>query len=72
MSERRKTNKYHFKRGNRILHTGISDDLERRESEHQRNIDSKGHIVKVGKRTTREGAKKWEDTQRKKGNPTGP
>ena len=64
--------KYHFKRGNKILHTGITNDLERREDEHQSKIDPKGHIYKVGRRTTSEGAKAWEDSQRDKGKPTGP
>ena len=72
MGTPRDTNKYHFKRGNKILHTGITDDLERREQEHQRDIDAKGHIFKVGRRTTRDGAKAWEDEQRDKGKPTGP
>ena len=29
----RNTYKYHFKRGHKTLHTGITDDLERREQE---------------------------------------
>jgi len=49
--------KYHFKRGNKILHTGITNDLDRREREHQRNIDPNGHIFKVSRRTTKDGAK---------------
>ena len=72
MGTSRNTNKYHFKRGNRILHTGITNDLKRREQEHQRDIDAKGHIFKVGRRTTLSGAKDWEDEQRAKGKPTGP
>lgn len=64
--------KYHFKRGNKIIHTGITNDLERREQEHQRELDSKGHIKQVGRRTTPEGAKRWEDEQRDAGKPTGP
>lgn len=68
----RDTSKYHFKRGNKILHTGITNDLERREQEHQQELDPKGHISKVGNKTTRAGAKAWEDAQRKKGKPTGP
>ena len=72
MGTPRNTSKYHFKRGNKILHTGITDDLERREQEHQRDIDHEGHIFKVGRRSTRDGAKAWEDEQRDKGKPTGP
>ena len=47
---------YEFKRGNKILHKGITQDLERRESEHQANIDEKGHIRKVGSAKTEDGA----------------
>ena len=72
MATKRNTHKYHFKRGNKILHTGITNDLERREQEHQSEIDPNGHITQVGNRTTRTGAKPWEDEQRKKGQPTGP
>ena len=68
----RDTYKYHFKDGNKILHTGITNDLDRREKEHQRDIDSDGHIFQVGNRTTRDAAKDWEDDQRDKGKPTGP
>ncbi|MDD9980713.1 MAG: hypothetical protein OXU81_05055 [Gammaproteobacteria bacterium] len=72
MGATRDTFKYHFKRGNKILHTGITNDLDRREREHQRDIDSGGHISQVGHRTTLDGAKAWEDEQRRKGKPTGP
>ncbi len=68
----RDTYKYHFKHVNKILHTGITNDLDRREQEHQREIDSDGHIFKIGRRTTQDGAKSWEDDQRDKGKPTGP
>ena len=30
--------KYHLKKGNRILKSGITNDLERREREHQRKL----------------------------------
>jgi len=58
MSER-DTFKYVFKVGNKIVHGGITDDLERREQEHQQKW-RKGHIVKVGRRTTEEAARAWE------------
>jgi predicted GIY-YIG superfamily endonuclease len=35
MSKRRNTYKYHFKIGNKIVHSGITKDLKRREQEHQ-------------------------------------
>ena len=48
----RDTYKYQFKQGNRILHGGITNDLDRREQEHQRDYGY-GHIKQVGRRTTR-------------------
>lgn len=56
----RNTYKYYFKRGNKILHGGITNDLDRREAEHQRDINSKGHIFQVGRRTTEDAARDWE------------
>ena len=37
MATSRTTYKYHFKLGNRIVHTGITKDLDRREAEHRRH-----------------------------------
>ncbi|MFA5399922.1 MAG: hypothetical protein WC169_00945 [Dehalococcoidia bacterium] len=55
----RDTYKYVFKVGNKIMHGGITDNLDRREQEHQ--IESpKGHIKQVGRRTTEEAARDWE------------
>ena len=65
MTDKRDTYKYQFKSGNKILHVGITNDLERREQEHQSEIGINGHIIQVGHRTTRDGAKEWEDEQRK-------
>ena len=71
--EPRDTYKYHFKLGNRIVHTGITNDLQRREQEHQsRRGWAKGHIFKVGNITTRKAALEWEAEQRRLGKPTGP
>ena len=66
----RDTYKYHFKQGNKILHTGITIDLERREKEHQSKFGETGHIKQVGIATTRDAALKWESDQAKRGNPT--
>lgn len=55
----RDTLKYHFKQGHKIVHRGITDDLERREQEHQQKWPG-GHIVQVGRRTTEEAAREWE------------
>ncbi len=59
MGKRRDTYKYDFKKGNKIVHSGITDDLDRREKEHQQKWP-KGHIKQVGKRTTEEAAREWE------------
>lgn len=59
MGESRDTYKYHFKVGNKIVHGGITGDLERREKEHQQD-NPKGHIKQVGHRTTEEAAREWE------------
>ncbi len=59
MAKSRDTYKYYFKIGNKITHGGITDDLERREQEHQQKWP-KGHIYKVGRRTTDEAAREWE------------
>ena len=66
----RDTYKYHFKKGNRIVHTGITNDLDRREQEHQQDFGESGHIKKVGRATTRDAAQEWEREQAEKGKPT--
>lgn len=66
----RNTYKYHFKVGNKILHTGITNDLQRREQEHKQDFGINGHIKKVGNATTRDAALQWESEQTKRGNPT--
>lgn len=58
----RDTYKYVLKRGNHILYVGITNDLMRRELEH-RQIFPTARLEKVGRRTTREGALKWERKQ---------
>ena len=60
----RDTYKYRFKVGNKIVHSGITDDLERREQEHNRKWPT-GHIVQAGHRTTEEAAREWEEKQKK-------
>jgi len=57
---KRDTYKYVFKVGNKIVHGGITDDLERREQEHELRWP-KGHIKQVGNITTEEAARKWEE-----------
>ena len=66
----RNTYKYHFKKGHKIVHTGITNDLERREEEHKRVYGENGHIAQVGRATTLDAALRWESEQAKRGNPT--
>lgn len=61
--------KYHYKQGNRIIHTGITTDPVRREAEHQRTNPG-GHLEQVGRPVTKDEALKWESTQRRQGKPT--
>lgn len=65
---KRDTHKYHLKRGNRIIRSGITNDPDRREKEHQRDYGKDVHIQTVGRRTTRDGARDWEKGQ-KRGTP---
>jgi len=60
MGAKRNTFTYLFKRGNKILHGGKTIDPDRREGEHRRNIDSKGHLRIAGKVKTSKGASLWE------------
>jgi len=64
----RDTYKYHLKRGNRIIRSGITNDLERREREHRRVLGQAVQLEQVGRRTTRDAAKDWEKGQ-KRGTP---
>jgi predicted GIY-YIG superfamily endonuclease len=59
MAEKRDTYKYQQKVENKIVHGGITNDLERREQEHQQQWP-KSHISQVGRVTTEEAARKWE------------
>ena len=59
MGKPRDTHKYLYKIGNKIVHGGITNDLERREEEHQQKWP-KGHITQVGRRTTEDAAREWE------------
>ncbi len=58
MAKPRDTYKYQFKVGNKIVHGGITDDLERREAKHQQKWP-KGRIKQVGPRTTERVAREW-------------
>lgn len=56
---KRDTYKYQQKTGNKIEHGGITNDLERREKEHQQEWPE-SHITQVGRRTTEKAAREWE------------
>ena len=58
MSER-DTYKYHLKQGRKIVHKGITFDLNRREAQHQEEYPG-SRIKPVGRRVGREAALKWE------------
>ena len=64
MVAKRNTYKYHFKIGKKIVHSGITDDLDRREQEHKQKWPT-GHIIQAGYKTTEEAAKIWEKRQKK-------
>ena len=64
----RDTYKYHLKRGNKVVRSGITNDLDRREREHQQEYGEDVHLTQVGRVTTREGARNWEKDQ-KRGTP---
>ena len=73
MATSRTMYQYHFKLGNKIVHAGITKDIDRREAEHRRHQGwERGHSKQVGSRTTREAALMWEEEQRNQGRPTGP
>lgn len=51
---------YQFKVVNKIEHEGITQDLTRREKDHQRDIDPNGHLTIIGRAKTERGARDWE------------
>ncbi len=55
----RDTCKYHLKDGKRVIHLGITNNLKRREQEHQSNYPG-AQIRQIGRKTTREYAISWE------------
>lgn len=55
----RDTYKYQLKKGHKVVHRGITYDLDRREAEHQERFPD-AEIKQVGRKTTRKAALKWE------------
>lgn len=72
MGQKRDTTKYRVVKDRKTVHVGITNDPGRREQEHRRDYGKKARLVKEGRKTTRDGARRWEQKQRKKGRPTGP
>ncbi len=52
----RDTYRYHFIQDNRIVYSGITTDLRRREEEHKRHFGEGSRIKQVGRPTTRDAA----------------
>ena len=61
---KRDTYKYHLKQGDKIIRSGITNDLHRREKELQRDYGKDVYVHQVGRRTTREDAREWEKKKR--------
>jgi len=59
---KRDTYKYQFKVGNKVVHKGITNDLERREGEHKQDWPN-GHIKQVGHAVEGKSARQWEKEQ---------
>jgi hypothetical protein len=56
--------RYDQKVGNKIVHSGITKDPERREGEHQQRWP-KSRLVKQGPKVTEDSARDWEKTKQK-------
>ena len=70
MPTKQTTYKHHSMKGPKIVHTGITNDLDRREAEHQSKPGwRKGHIKQAGHRTTSKAPFKWEREQDTQGKP---
>ncbi len=62
--------RYYFKKGNKVVHVGITDDIDQCEYEHKNQPGcSKGHIVQVGERTTLKIARQWKKENLSKAHP---
>ena len=64
------TYKHHSMKGTKIVHTGIPNDLDRRETEDQSKPgQSKGHIKQMSHSTFRDADFRWEPDKNKQGKP---
>ncbi len=60
MAQKRDTSKYVLRQGNKVVYVGITNDLERRTAEHEREGMRFTAVDKIGRQTTREAAEEWE------------
>ena len=56
---KRDTYRYHHIKDRKVVHRGQTDDLERREAEHQVDFGG-GQIKQIGPRVTKDSALQWE------------
>ena len=56
---KRDTSRYQFRRGRKIVHRGVTNNLKRREQEHRRKYGG-GRISKIGPKVSRASALRWE------------
>ena len=56
----RDTKKYELYRGNKLVYVGITNDLERRASEHRAEDMQFTRVEQVGRASTRQSAGDWE------------
>ncbi len=62
MAKRRKkrdTYRYHYIKNRTVVHRGITDDIDRREQEHDQKYRG-GHIKQIGPRVLKDSALEWE------------
>jgi len=55
----RDTKKYHLIQAGKVVHRGVTNDLPRREAEHQKEHPN-SRIKQIGNSVTRESGLKWE------------
>ena len=58
MSKERDTYKYQVKIGKKIVHRGVTKNLDRRAAQHKASRPN-SHVVQIGRRTTQERASEW-------------
>jgi len=56
---KRNCNKYVLKDGHKIVYVGITNNIDRRQFEHESSKNFT-HLMKVGRACSEESAKKWE------------